>query len=143
MFPFGNTCQYPIGNKMTDGNSENDSRRDTGERLRLIRGDRSQKDFAELLGIGRTTLIRYEAGTRPVEVELLVKLNLLFGTQPLWLLTGMGASGEGVQLTSREAMLLNNYRNSPEDAKVALEKTSAAFAQSKPELKTKKHGSSE
>ena len=61
MFPFGNTCQYPIGNKMTDGNSENDSRRDTGERLRLIRGDRSQKDFAELLGIGRTTLIRYEA----------------------------------------------------------------------------------
>ncbi|PSD16277.1 hypothetical protein C7E19_08205 [Stenotrophomonas maltophilia] len=144
MFPFGNTCQYPIGNKMTDGNSENDSRRDTGERLRLIRGDRSQKDFAELLGIGRTTLIRYEAGTRPVEVELLVKLNLLFGTQPLWLLTGMGASGEGVQLTSREAMLLNNYRNSPEDAKVALEKNKCCVRPVETGTqKRKKHGSSE
>ena len=128
---------------MTDGNSENDSRRDTGERLRLIRADRSQKDFAGLLGIGRTTLVRYEAGTRPIDVELLVKLNLLFGTQPLWLLTGVGTSGEGVQLTSREVMLLNNYRNSPEDAKVALERTSAAFAQSQPGLKTSKHDPSE
>ncbi|MBH1577325.1 helix-turn-helix transcriptional regulator [Stenotrophomonas maltophilia] len=129
MFPIGNNCQYPSGNKMIDESSERGSQRDTGERLRLIRGDRSQKDFAELLGIGRTTLIRYEAGTRPIDVELLVKLNLLFGTQPLWLLTGAGTSGEGVQLTSREAMLLKNYRNSPEDAKVALERTSAAFAQ--------------
>ncbi len=137
MFPFGNTCQYPDGNKMIEGNAENDGLRDTGERLRAIRGDRSQKDFAELLGIGRTTLIRYEAGTRPIDVELLVKLNLLFGTQPLWLLTGSGASGEGVQLTSREAMLLNNYRNSPEDAKAALERTSAAFAQSSSAGKTR------
>ncbi len=114
---------------MTDESSDSGSQRDTGERLRLIRGDRSQKDFAELLGIGRTTLIRYEAGARPIDVELLVKLNLLFGTQPLWLLTGAGASEEGVRLTSREAMLLNNYRKSPEEAKVALERTSAAFAQ--------------
>ncbi|HHB9431400.1 TPA: helix-turn-helix domain-containing protein [Stenotrophomonas maltophilia] len=128
---------------MTKGSSENDGLRDTGERLRLIRGDRSQKDFAELLGIGRTTLIRYEAGTRPIDVELLVKLNLLFGVQPLWLLTGAGTSGEGVQLTSREAILLSNYRNSPEDAKVALERTSAAFAQPKSELGAKKYGSSE
>ncbi|HEL4402422.1 TPA: helix-turn-helix domain-containing protein [Stenotrophomonas maltophilia] len=114
---------------MTDTSSENDGLRDIGERLRALRGDRSQKDFAELLGIGRTTLIRYEAGARQIDVELLVRLNLLFGTQPLWLLTGVGESGGGVQLTSREAMLLDNYRSSPEDAKVALEKTSAAFAQ--------------
>lgn len=41
-----------------------DLARETGERIRSIRGSRSQIEFAELLGIGRTTLIRYESGER-------------------------------------------------------------------------------
>lgn len=45
-------------------------------------------------------------------------------------------------LTPREAALLDNYRNSPEEARAALDKTSAALAQSRtltPQARTRKH----
>jgi transcriptional regulator with XRE-family HTH domain len=115
---------------MTASELERERLRETGGRLRQIRGERSQKEFAELLGIGRTTLIRYESGERQIDVDLLLKLNVIFRLQPLWLLTGKGEVSGGTLLNSREAALLDNYRNSPEDAREALEKTSAAFAQS-------------
>lgn len=115
---------------MTASELERERLRETGARLRQIRGERSQKEFAELLGIGRTTLIRYESGERQIDVDLLLKLNVIFRLQPLWLLTGKGEVTGGTLLNSREAALLDNYRNSPEDARKALEKTSAAFAQS-------------
>jgi transcriptional regulator with XRE-family HTH domain len=103
--------------------------KEVGERIRAIRGELSQAVFAEKLGIGRTSVIRYESGERQPDVEMLVKLNLLYGVQPLWLLTGKFEATAGVQLTPREAALLENYRRSPEEAKLALERTSAAFAQ--------------
>ncbi len=42
-----------------------------GERIRQVRADMSQVDFAKRLGIGRTTLIRYEAGERTPDAAAL------------------------------------------------------------------------
>lgn len=40
-------------------------------RMRQLRGDASQVEFAKQLGIGRTTLIRYESGERVPDAEVL------------------------------------------------------------------------
>lgn len=95
-----------------------------GERLREVRGERSQADFAKLLGIGRTTLIRYEADERKIDADLMLKLNLLFGVEPLWLVTGQAPN----QLTPREQALLDNYRHSDALGKKAVEATASALA---------------
>lgn len=42
-----------------------------GGRIRQMRGDTSQVEFAKQLGIGRTTLIRYESGERVPDAEVL------------------------------------------------------------------------
>lgn len=98
-----------------------DLARETGERIRSIRGSRSQIEFAELLGIGRTTLIRYESGERQPDVEFIVKLNLLFNIQPLWLMTGKFEATAGIQLDARERSLIEGYRNLEDSAKAAVD----------------------
>ena len=40
-------------------------------RIRQLRGGQSQVEFAKQLGIGRTTLIRYESGERVPDAEVL------------------------------------------------------------------------
>lgn len=104
---------------------------EAGERLKQIRGSKTQAEFAKFLGIGRTTLIRYEAGERRPDVELLVKLNMLYGIQPLWLLTGKFEATSGVQLSARERALLDVFRHATEAGKAALEATAAALAEGK------------
>lgn len=103
---------------------------DIGSRVKQLRGDQTQQQFADLLGIGRTTLIRYENNERVPDAEILIKLYVLYKTQPLWLLTGWGDEASGVKLKPEEAALLDNYRNSPPDGQAAIKTTSAAFAQS-------------
>lgn len=61
-----------------------------GDRLRGLRGDMSQADFGELLGVSLSTWRRYEAGERPPDAEALLKLHLLKGIDLHWLLTGNG-----------------------------------------------------
>lgn len=100
----------------------------------------TQQEFSDLVGVGRTTLIRYESGERLPDAEFLIKLNVLYKVQPLWLLTGQGSDVVGEKLSPREARLLDNYRHSPEDAQEALIKTSTALAQSKKMNTRKKTG---
>ena len=59
-----------------------------GDRLRLVRGKRTQVEFAGRLGIGRTTLLRYEAGSRALDADFLVRLRGAFMVDVNWLLTG-------------------------------------------------------
>lgn len=59
-----------------------------GDRLRKVRGTMSQEAFAQLLTIGRTTLIRYEKGERSPDADLIAKLLVIFKVDALWLLTG-------------------------------------------------------
>ena len=80
-----------------------------GQRLVQIRGARSQDDFARLLGIGRATLQRYEAGQRSIDSDLMGRLWVLFRVDPLWLITGMSSTDKawGWGGAQKEAQTLN------------------------------------
>lgn len=86
------------------------SRKAVGRRLAELRGDRTQKDFADLLGIGRTSLIRYEAGERPIDTDLVSALFVLFRVDVLWLLTGTEAASSAWG-HSDEMALIDRYRS--------------------------------
>ena len=61
-----------------------------GERLRALRGDRSQSEFATLLGIAnQPTYARYEAGRIPKE-PILSALAAKLSVTREWLTTGDG-----------------------------------------------------
>ena len=100
----------------------------TGERLRKIRGAMTQVEFAAMLGIGRTTLLRYESGERQPDVELLLKLNLLFGVQPLWFLTGLKEATSGREMTARERAVFDAFRDFDDIDKHAIEAVIAAIS---------------
>jgi phage repressor protein C with HTH and peptisase S24 domain len=65
-----------------------------GSRLRQIRGDIIQPDFAEQLGISNTSLGNYERDEVPPPSKLLLRLYEL-GFNPTWLLTGDGSMRGG------------------------------------------------
>lgn len=112
-----------------------------GERVRQVRGEMTQAAFAELLGIDRKTVVRYESGERLPDAEFLIKLNVLYKVQPLWLLTGLGSDVAGEKLTPREARLLAAYRAADDQGKAALEAMAAALpAPQAARQKVKGHG---
>lgn len=97
-----------------------------GSRIRQVRGDMTQKDFADRLGIGRTSVVRYEAGERSPDAEFIAKAHAVLGIDPIWLLTGLGVGAPA--LTPEETALLDNFRHSPPAAQKALKETSVLFA---------------
>lgn len=66
-----------------------------GARLEQVRrnANASQSDFAESLGISRTTLHNYARGERDLTAPVLAKLLELYRADPLWILDG----DEGIQ----------------------------------------------
>lgn len=98
-----------------------------GVRIRSIRADMTQKDFADRLGVGRTSVVRYEGGERTPDAEFIAKAYAVFGIDPIWLLTGVGAGTPS--LTREESALLDNFRHSPPEAQKAIKTTSDLLAQ--------------
>lgn len=78
-------------------------------RLQIVRGEMTQSEFAKLLGVGRTTLIRYESGERIPDAMFLQMLILKFKIDPGWLLLGVGSVPEQVQISSEKRTLLDAY----------------------------------
>lgn len=72
-------------------------------------------------------------GRKRLTADLLSGLGGV-GVDVYYVLTGQ-KTGMTTTLTAREAALVDNYRASDEDAKKALEKTSAALAQSAESMK--------
>lgn len=58
-----------------------------GQRLRELRGKRSQSEFAEQLRIGLSTYRRYESGERLPDAEVLIRLKTLEKCSTDWLLS--------------------------------------------------------
>lgn len=81
-----------------------------GARLREVRGQASQADFAQRLGVARSSLVRYEAGERVPDAELLVTLWRMAGVDPLWLLTGAAPADAERAGSPEEARLLMLWR---------------------------------
>jgi len=61
----------------------------TAERLRIIRGELKQIDFAAALGIHKNTLGRYERGETEPDSGVCAKICTIFGISPAWLLLGV------------------------------------------------------
>jgi transcriptional regulator with XRE-family HTH domain len=61
-----------------------------GARVRAVRGHRSQEEFAAVLGVSRSSLLRTEMGERPVGHREIEALKLHFGCSASWLLHGEG-----------------------------------------------------
>ena len=90
-----------------------------GGRIAAIRGELKQTEFAERIGVGRTTVIRYEAGTTSPDANFLRRLVDVFGVDPVWLLMG-GERPQQADLAIDERLLLDKYRTSSQAGKDAI-----------------------
>ena len=100
-----------------------------GQRLRLIRNDLPQGDFADMLGISRSTLQRYESDTNAPDANVIVMLNELFKVDFNWFLTGQGEAMPTKKMIAatlvtspRERRLINAFRDSTEEGKDLVER---------------------
>jgi transcriptional regulator with XRE-family HTH domain len=68
-----------------------ESSKSIGERIRDLRAsfDMSRDEFAQVLGVGKTTLARYETNERKPDVEFLTKLREKFEVTSDWVLFGI------------------------------------------------------
>lgn len=106
------------------------NQQEIGARIRDVRGAMTQQAFADALGVGRTSVVRYEAGERMPDAVFIAKANAVLGVDPIWLLTGQrGAPAQAPPLAPDEAALLDNYRHTPEDKRGAIREVGAALAQ--------------
>jgi transcriptional regulator with XRE-family HTH domain len=68
---------------------DKEARREIGDRLRTIRGERTQAAFAGDLGVGRVALSNYERGHRLPNRETLERYARAGSTTIGWILTGV------------------------------------------------------
>ncbi|WP_121773847.1 helix-turn-helix domain-containing protein [Acinetobacter bereziniae] len=83
-----------------------------GSHIRNIRGKESRSSFSERLGIGTTTLQRYENDERSPDIEFLTKLQRITGYSLDYLVYGKETS-----VSNDEALLLEKYRQSSTEIK--------------------------
>jgi len=84
-----------------------------GKRLKVVRGNMTQADFAELLSVHPNTVARYERDERTPDAEYVERIYKRFNISPRWLLSGIGEMNplkkiEGVDASVEQ--LLNQYR---------------------------------
>ncbi|MGZ8955758.1 MAG: helix-turn-helix domain-containing protein [Methylovulum sp.] len=82
---------------------DNETLKIIGARIRNIRGDLNQQQFADLLGVGRASIANYEAGRRLPNDKLLKKIASLGKTDVNFILR----SGEPDNLISAELDEIN------------------------------------
>lgn len=63
---------------------------DIAERIKIVRGNLSQDDFALKLGIHKSSLGRYERGDSVPGVDFAESLCFVFGISPQWFIFGTG-----------------------------------------------------
>jgi len=77
---------------------------DVGDRLRIVRAEKSQDEFADILGVSRNTVARYERKERNPDSAYLERVCSFFPhIDPAWLLTGEGTAerDESMDQTAR------------------------------------------
>lgn len=109
-----------------------------GARLREEREARglSQEAFGAIGGVTKKSQINYEKNERSPDAAYLTAVAAA-GVDVLYVLTGQRQGGAAPApvpaapaLARDEEILLDNYRNSPPDARAAIKATSDAFARS-------------
>ena len=61
-----------------------------GSRIRVLRGDMLQEDFAKYLGISQGQLSKIERGKLGPTAEILIRLVKRYGKTADWILMGQG-----------------------------------------------------
>jgi transcriptional regulator with XRE-family HTH domain len=61
-----------------------------GERIRALRGERSQVDFARLMGVSQAQLSKYELGQSAPPLGFLARLAKDSGKSIDWIVVGKG-----------------------------------------------------
>lgn len=102
---------------------------EVGKRIRLLRGQLTQAEFAARLGVDRKSVVGWEAGKRLPDGASLLRLMQEFGADVNFLLTGSMQAPESETLTPRERALLDNYRHSPPEGQRVIEGTARLGAQ--------------
>lgn len=85
----------------------------------------NQADFGEVGGVKKLAQFNYEKGERSPDADYLAKIAVI-GVDVVYLITGQRSVP--VALNKKEEALLDNYRNSNEAGKKAVETTASAFA---------------
>ena len=81
-----------------------------GERLKIVRGKLTQKDFSKILKVSYWSYIRQENGERLPSLELLFKIEKRYRINIDWILTGEGDMIKGFLLTDENRKeILNLY----------------------------------
>lgn len=75
----------------------------TSERIRFVRGELTQQEFAEKLGVHKNSIGSYERGATKPDIEFLQAVCTAFHVEPRWLLFGDGPmSPSGISTGSSE-----------------------------------------
>lgn len=83
-----------------------------GERIRAVRGTKTQTEFANILGVKKQNYIsRYERGRIP-SPDLLVRIAGIGRVTTDWLLTGKNGGARGIALAQKGRKI-----NSPKQGK--------------------------
>lgn len=62
----------------------------TSERIRFVRGELTQQEFAEKLGVHKNSIGSYERNATKPDIEFLQSICTVFHVEPRWLLFGDG-----------------------------------------------------
>lgn len=100
---------------------------DTGAFIRSLRGNLTQAEFAKDMGVGRTTIIRYESNERVPDAEFLLKLNVRYGVDPMHAITGRRPNAAA--LAGHERLLIDNYRACSAEDQNTLESMAKSLAE--------------
>lgn len=73
-----------------------------GSRLRELRGELTQKELADLLGVNRSYVAQVETGAVKPSVDYLIKVSKHFGVSIDWILTGMGPNVSNTNILELE-----------------------------------------
>ena len=82
-----NKVKKKIGGRPRRSDAEVDLRA-VGERVRQLRGQSTQEDFARTLGISQAQLSKYELGQSALPLGTLIKMAKMCDTTIDWVLTG-------------------------------------------------------
>lgn len=78
-----------------------------GERLRILRGEMQQAEFAALWGVHKNSLANYERGMSFPTIDKVQRLLEMFpGVSPLWLVTGEGSQESLLTESAKEGFVM-------------------------------------
>jgi transcriptional regulator with XRE-family HTH domain len=101
-----------------------------GQRLREVRGEMSQTEFGEILGVHQNTVVSYEAGKRMPGTASISKLFYELHIDLTWLITGhrKSATSDGCENSGQQKSGVETIGQRLHEVRVHAALTQAEFA---------------